>query len=417
MLKGVGAAIALPWLEAMQRAGTSSAIANTATREAPKRLAFMYIPNGVIGSKWFPTTDGRDFEFTQSLKPLAEFKDDITVISGLNRTYLMGEPHSQAGACWLTSAKPDERTDGSTAIDRTLDQVVAGTVGDATAFPSIELSCNSFVDNMEPKIFDAISWYGPGNDAKSQNDPRKVFQRLFGSARKIKSSVLDTVLEDANDLRRELGKNDRRKLDEYLSSVRSIENRLAKQDETKGRIGPIDYTVPAEVPTNRGEYIRMMGDLMVLAFQTDLTRISTMMVGPERWETPQLYDGVFEKPVNHHVMTHDPELDDEVALIDKFHVAQYAYLIRKLKSVQEGDQTLLDSCSFVLGSGLGNGARHSYEQLPVVIAGSANESYQTGRHLVAEDGTRLANLWLSLAQNMGVEIEEFADSTGRLTGF
>jgi hypothetical protein len=428
MLRGAGAAIALPWLEIMSPIKGSlsqSAYSHTAdlnrnlnvnANPNPKRIAFMYIPNGVIGAKWFPSAAGQEFDFTPSLQPLEKFRDDITVISGLNRTYLTGEPHSQAGSCWLTSSLPSERSDGVTAIDRTLDQFIAANVGGATAFPSIELSCNSFVDNMEPKLFDSISWYGPGNDARSQNDPRKVFQRLFGESQQIQKSVLDTVLEDAKDLQKRLGKGDQRKLDEYLNSVRAIEQRMQRQLESKGRVGKLDYNLPEEIPTNRGEFIRMMGDLMVLAFQTDQTRVATMMVGPERWETPQLYDGVFEKPVNHHVMTHDPEYDEQVSLIDKFHVAQYAYLINRLKSVPEGDGTLLDSCSFVLGSGLGNGARHSYEQLPVIIAGNGGGRMETGRHLAAGEGTRLANLWLSLANNMGLNLDRFADSTGELKG-
>ncbi|MFT5302131.1 MAG: hypothetical protein ACI87E_001248 [Mariniblastus sp.] len=423
VLQGIGATIALPWLEAMSFATPLGAHASSrsglpvAAGLAPKRLAFMYIPNGVIGDQWFPAQAGTDFELPPSLQPLAKLRDDITVISGLDRTYLTGEPHSQAGACWLTSARPNERVDGVNAIDTTLDQVIASSVGQATPFASVELSCNSFEDNMEPKIFDAISWYGPGNDAKSQNDPRRVFKRLFGDAGQVKRSVLDTVLEDAKQLEKSLGEADRQKLDEYLTSLRSVEQRLTKQDESKGKIGPINYSVPDDLPTNRGAYIRMMGDLMVLAFQTDQTRVASLMVGPERWETPQLYDGVFDKPVNHHVMTHDTSQNEAVAKIDRFHVDQYAYLVNRLKSMKEGEGTLLDSCSFVLGSGLGNGARHSYEQLPVIIAGSGNGSFETGRHLAADKGTRLANLWMSMASVMGVELDEFADGTGKLAGF
>lgn len=377
----------------------------------------MYIPNGVIGEKWFPKQSGSRFDLPESLQPLAGLKQDITVVSGLSRVYLTGEPHSQAGSCWLTSARPNERIDGVTAIDTTLDQVIARQIGSATAFPSIELSCNSFVDNMEPKIFDAISWYGPGNDAKSSNDPKKTFKRLFGKSNHIKKSVLDTVTSDAQSLRRSLGVGDRRKLDEYLTSVRAIEQRLEKQDESKGRIGPVDFDVPDEIPTNRGQYIRMMGDLMILAFQTDQTRIASLMVGPERWETPQLYDGVFEKPVNHHVMTHDTTCNEDVAKIDQFHVAQYAYLVERMKNITEGDGTLLDHCSFVLGSGIGNGASHSYDELPIVIAGSGGGSFQSGRHVAAQSKTPLANLWLSIAKSMGVELPDFADSTEPLKNF
>lgn len=161
----------------------------------------------------------------------------------------------------------------------------------------------------------------------------------------------------------------------------------------------------------------MMGDLMVLAFQTDQTRVATMMVGPERWETPQFYEGVFDKPVSHHVMTHDTAEDDRVAKIDRFHVEQYAYLVNKLKAIQDGESNLLDKCTFVLGSGLGNGAQHSYEQLPVVIAGKGNGAHSSGTHIKAAKDTRLANLWLSLGNMMGLEIDQFADSTGTLNGF
>jgi len=377
----------------------------------------MYIPNGVIGSKWFPEQTGEEFDLPESLQPLAGFKKDITVVSGLNRTYLTGEPHSQAGSCWLTSALPNERADGVTAIDRTLDQVIAKELAGQTAFPSLEISCNTFVDNMEPKIFDAISWYGPGYDAKSTNDPHQLFKRLFGESQPLKQSVLDAVISDANHINRKLGVEDRRKLDEYLTSIRAVENRMERQGKSKAKVGKIDYKVPEQVPVRRREYIRLMGDLMVLAFQTDQTRIATMMVGPERWQTPQLYEGVFEKPISHHVLTHDPEYDDVVAKIDQFHVEQYAYLIDRLKTIQEGEKTLLDNCSLILGSGLGNGARHSYEQLPLIVAGSGGGAFRTGRHLKADKGTPLANLWLSVADNMGLKLDRFADSTQRLQGF
>ena len=355
VLRGIGASIALPWLEAMSTvsslgASTGAAGAMAGAAVAPKRLAFMYIPNGVIGSKWFPEKAGKDFDLPPSLQPLADLKQDITVVSGLNRTHIAGEPHSQAGSCWLTSAKPNERTDGVAAIDKTLDQVIAQELAGATPFPSLEISCNTFVNNMEPKIFDAISWYGPGFDAKSTNDPQKLFKRLFGDSQPLKQSVLDTVIGDANRINRTLGVADRRKLDEYLTSIRSIEMQMLRQFQSKGKIGKVDYEVPDPLPIRRREYIRLMGDLMVLALQTDQTRIATMMVGPERWQTPQLYEGVFDKPISHHVLTHDPEQDDVVAKIDQFHVEQYAYLIDRMKSIQEGEQTLLDNCSFVLGS-------------------------------------------------------------------
>lgn len=415
MLRGAGAAIALPFLNAMLPA-TSLLAKNIVPPVAsgPRRMAMMYIPNGVIGKKWFPTETGNKYKLPVSLEPLSEYQNDITIISGLRRVFLSGEPHSQAGSCWMTSAKPNERTDGVAAIDRTLDQIIAKRVGEQTAFPSIELSCNQFVDNAEPKVFDSISWYGPGNDAKSMNDPRKVFERLFGQSAEIKTSVLDTILEDANSMQRKLGQDDRRKLDEYLASVRAVEQRLSRQNMSRNGIKSFDFTLPEKLPTNRGEFIRLMGDLMVLAFQTDQTRVASMMVGPERWSTPQLFDGVFDSPVNHHVMTHDHRYDEDVAKIDMFHVQQYTYLIKKMKSIQEGESNLLDNCCFVLGSGIGDGATHSYNDLPVIIAGGLGNSITTGRHMKADAGTPLANLWLTLANIMGADLTEFADSTRML---
>jgi hypothetical protein len=267
---------------------------------------------------------------------------------------------------------------------------------------------------MEPKLFDAISWYGPGNNAKSLNDPQKVFKRLFGQSGSVDQSVLDTLLDEAAQLNKKLGVKDRQKMEEYLESVRAIEKRIGIQKDSKDRIADLNLEMPANVPVDRGEFIRLMGDMMVLAFRTDQTRVATFMIGPERWQTPQLYEGVFDKPVNHHIMTHDTACDDQVSLIDQFHVQQYAYLVDQLKKIPEGDGTLLDNCSFVLGSGLGNGARHSYKQLPLVMAGSGGGKIETGRHLMADEGTPLANLRLSLAENMGLNLENFADSTGRL---
>ncbi|MEL7496529.1 MAG: DUF1552 domain-containing protein [Planctomycetota bacterium] len=414
LLRGAGAGIALPLLNAMSPVqsilGKSFGMGPQPTL---RRLAMMYIPNGVIGSSWFPKTTGTEFEWTSSLKPLRSRQEDITIISGLSRTYLAGEPHSQAGSCWLTSAKPNERADGQTAIDRTLDQIIAETVGQQTPFPTLELSCNQFEDHAEPKIFDSISWYGPGNNARSMNDPRKVFQRLFGKTQDIKKSVLDTILEDAAALNKKLGRDDRKKMDEYLTSVRAVEQRLSRQQLSRSGIKTVDFEMPEKIPTHRRDFIRLMGDLMILALRTDQTRIATMMVGPERWDTPQVYEGVFDNPINHHVMTHDRSLNEDVAKIDQFHVAQYAYLIDKMKSIQEGDATLLDSCAFVLGSGIGDGAIHSYENLPVVIAGKFGQSIAPGKHIRADHGTPLANLWLTLGNTMGASIESFADSTGQ----
>jgi len=384
MLRGTAASIALPFLNIMRPVESLAASPVAVASNIPKRIAFMYIPNGVIGQHWFPQQGQTDWLDSQSLKPLQEVRDEVVVINGLSRVYVSGEPHSQAASCWMTSSGPYDRSDGSTAVNKTLDQVIAAQVGNATPFPSLELSCNSFTGNLEPKLFDAISWYGPSHDARSENNPHEVFQRLFGKSGHFNRSVLDTVLEDAKSLHQQLGQEDRHKLNEYMQSVRAIEKRLDHQTESRKNIGKIDFEMPKEVPQNRGEYLRLMGDLMILAFRTDQTRVVSLMVGPERWAAPQLYDGVFDKPVQHHLMTHDDGFDEEVATY------------------------------FVLGSGLGDGNSHSYEELPMIIAGGRSHGIKTGRQIQCEKDTPLANLWLSLANQMGVNVSEFADSSGRL---
>lgn len=414
VLKGACATLALPWLEAMRPIRAMASSVGATTMADPKRIAFMYIPNGVISQHWFQQESHTDWLDPQTLQPLKEVREDIVLINGLNRTYVSGEPHSQAASCWMTSSNPFQRLDGATCINTTLDQVIAKQVGKATPFPSLELSCNSFTDNMEPKLFDAISWYGPSHDARSENDPKKVFERLFGDSGQFNRSVLDTVMEDARSLKNKLGAVDKRKLDEYLESIRAIEQRLDHQAASRGSLGKIQFKMPDQVPENRGDYLRLMGDLMVLAFRTDQTRVVSFMVGPERWETPQLYDGVFEKPVQHHQMTHDDAFDEEVALIDRFHIAQYRYLIERLKSQPEGDGSILDNCLFVLGSGIGDGNSHSYKELPTIIAGGKNLGVETGREIECDDETPLANLWVTLANQMGLSMTEFADSTGKL---
>ena len=316
----------------------------------------------------------------------------------------------------MTCSPPNENKDGLTPVDTTLDRFIANQIGNETAFPSLELSCNSFTDNKEPKYFDAISWYGPGHDAKSENDPKNVFNRLFADAEPINSSVLDTVIGQAKNLNSKLGSADRKKMDEYLTSVRTVEKQVKLQAERKKKPFNIQMEQPEGIPIDRGEYIRVMGDLMLLAFQTDMTRVASLMIGPERWATPQMYQGVFDKPVDHHIMTHDHRFDEQVAKIDHFHMEQYAYIVSRMKAIKEGENSLLDNCLFVFGSGLGDGNQHSYKELPLIIAGNHQRPIEKGRHIKCADGTPLANLWLSIGREFGLEMPRFADSDGELSG-
>jgi hypothetical protein len=411
VLKGFGAAIALPLLNAMSPTAAVGSVMPDAA-QTPKRIAFCYAPNGMIRQHWFPAGTGNDFELTQTLQPLEGLRNDLVLLDGLDRSYVGGaDPHSQSGSCWMTSSRPEQQRDGVTPIDVTLDQVIARQLAGPTAFPSLEISCNTFTDNLEPKIFDAISWYGPGHDAPSENNPIELFRRLFGQSMTLKSSVLDVVLAEVGDLKKSVGVDDRRKVDEYLQSIRAVEKRIYRQQSEKDRIADLNLKTPESVPVDRGEYIRLMGDMMVLAFQTDMTRVASFMIGPERWQTPQMYDGVFENPMNHHEMTHDHNYDEEVALIDRFHVQQFAYMINKMKSIREGDGTLFDNSLIVFGSGLSDGAKHSYKRLPTIVAGGG-EIVGGGRRLTVPEGTPLANLWLTVANQMGVKADRFADSSG-----
>ena len=416
MLQGLGTTIALPWLNAMAdpaRLIATPMAANATVPTVPQRVAFAYIPNGVIGSEWFPQRTGRDFDLPPSLEPLAKVKQDLTFISGLARTYVAGsDPHAQCGSCWMTSSPPTEQLDGLSPTNRTLDQMIAATQKGKTSYASLELSCNSFTDNREPKTFDAISWYGPGYSARSEKNPVELFKQLFGKAEGMKKSVLDAVVGQANSLQRKLGTDDKRKVDEYLESIRSIEQRIEFQQKNTVNLADWNFDQPTEVPADRGEYIRLMCDMMLMAFQTDSTRVASLMVGPERWASPQLYPGVFDKPKDHHTMTHDHAFDQEVAMIDRFHMEQFAYLVDRMKRTKEANgQSLLENCLLVVGSGLGDGAAHCYKDLPLMLAGSKGIGIDPGQHVRLEEETPLANFWLMLGKKFGLELDSFADST------
>ena len=409
--------MALPYLGIMERTGRA-AHANPAP---PTRAAFFYIPNGVVQSSWHPKETGKNFALSPTLEPLQAIREKISVYTHLDRIKVAGtDGHAQAGACWLSSAAPDQLSPAGYPLKQTLDQIMAFETGKETAFRSLELSCNSYQDNKESVYFDNISWYGHGHVARSMRDPQRVFERLFAiKEHRDRSSVLDLVLEDAKSLHRQLGKLDQHKLDEYLDSVRTVEQQIHRIKSRQQAIADMDLKAPTQAWTTmrRDEHIQIMGDLMILAFQTDLTRVASIMVSPERWSTPQMIHGVFDKPIVHHNMTHgqgNPKVKEQLAKLDLFHVGEFSKLVAKMDAIQEGEGTLLDHSLFTLGSGLSSGKTHIYSDLPTVIAGSGNGAMQTNRHIQYEEGTPLGNLWLTLAQTMGSKINRFADSTGPL---
>ena len=419
-LRGCGAALALPLLQVME---PGSALAKAPT-SSPLRAAFFYIPNGVAQKAWNPRETGADFALTPTLEPLAPVRSKVSIFTQLDRVKVAGtDGHAQAGTCWLSSASPEELSPAGYPLKRTVDQIIAAETGKATAFRSLELSCNPYQDNKESVYFDNISWYGHGHCARSSNDPQQVFDRLFNvTEQQSHASVLDLVLTDAKTLERRLGRLDRRKLDEYMDSVRTVERQItrvrARQGELEGvRLDGVDRPWTA---MRRDEYIQVMGDLMILAFQTDLTRVATIMVAPERWGTPLVVHDLFDKPIQHHGMTHEqhnPRVLRDLEKLDRYHVEQYAKLIAKMDAIEEGENSLLDNSMFTLGSGLSSGKTHVCTNLPTVIAGGAGGAIRTNRHDAHPEGTPIANLWLSMVQVMGVQQDRLGDSTGPLRGF
>ena len=297
---------------------------------------------------------------------------------------------------------------------RSLDQVIGDKVGQSTIFNTLEISCNGFTAPKEPIEFDNISWYGPGKIAPSIREPQKLYDRLFmrDSYRNHVSDVTDLVLADAKSLTRKLGREDRATMGEFMAMIRNIEVRIKKMDSL---LANVDIKVPKNEVLPRGEYIRLQMDSMLLAFQMGITNVCTFMLGPERWDATLMYEGVFDKPVQHHNMTHNQKGDGykDLQKIDLFHMQQYAYLIQRMKDIKETDGScMLDNSVIAYGAGLGDGATHQFFDMPMIVAGKAQGQIKQGRFLKLNSGTLNSNLWLTMAQLMGLELDSYADSTG-----
>ena len=405
-------------------------------------MAHFYVPIGVVRRGFFPgeadatipkgnlgslrrSLDKQDPNFnvksldqlTPTMTPLSGLKNKINLITGMDRTFQQGtDVHAQCASCYLSSAPPYTIKGTAWPLDRTLDHLVADVAGKETPFSTLEFSCNSHKDNKESIYFDNISWYGTGHLAPSVRDPRKMYRRLF-STKEIERyrDVTDLVLEDARSMKKDLGYADGQKFAEYFDSIRSIETQMDRLESMKGELAKVAFDEPAEAYLPRGEYIRLMGDLMVVALQSGLTNVATFMVGPERWDTPYLFDGLFDKPMSHHGMSHNQtKMIEQLLKVDRFHMEQYAYLLEKMEGVVEADgSTLLDNTLFTYGSGLGDGSTHQYNDLPIIMAGGGSQ-VKTGQHINMPEGTPLANLWLTQARMMGVKTKRFADSSGEI---
>lgn len=438
ILRGLGVGVALPWLEAMSPALSLAAPIAVAP---PKRMAFFYVPNGIHMAGWTPEKEGTDFELPEILRPLESHRDHLLVLTGLtcDKARANGDgpgDHARAMSAFLTGAQP-KKTDGSgIRAGVSVDQVAAQKVGEATRFPSLEIGADAGAQagNCDSGYSCAYSsnlaWRDETTPVIKETNPRAVFERLFGSgktegevaraAREAnRKSILDFVSEDARELKKKLGGTDERKLDEYLTAIREIEQRIENSEKSNAtRIVKPDMKMPDGTPREYRDHLRLLGDLFVLAFQSDLTRISTFVFANEGSNRNYKFIDV---PEGHHELSHhggNKEKQEKIQKINLFHLEQFAYVVGKLKQVREGEGTLLDNCMLLYGSGNGDGNRHNHDDLPIILVGKGGGTIKSGRHLKfrIRDNTPLNNLYLSMLDRMGAPVDKLGDSTGRLEG-
>ena len=430
-LKGMGAAIALPMLDAMTPAFALPARLG----KTPLRLAFTYVPNGITMADWTPAGVGPAFEFSRVLKPLERFRADTLVLSGLahrNGAALGDGPgdHARAAASYLTGVHPRKTAGADIQNGVSVDQLAAQHLASETRFSSLELGCDDSrtVGNCDSgyscAYTNSLAWRGPATPMPPETNPRLVFERLFGDidtsvppetrARRLRHrrSILDLVGERSSSLAADLGPSDRRKLDEYLSSIREIERRIEKAEKDLTGITPV-IDKPTGVPVMYADYVKLMFDLQIVAFQTDLTRVVTMMMGREGSVRTYPEIGV---PDPHHPLTHhrgNAEWIEKVTKINTMHMELFAGFIEKLKATQDGDGTLLDHSMIVYGSGLSDGNRHTHNDLPVLLVGRGG-NFRLGSHVGFPQDTPMTNLYLTLLDRVGLEVDHIGDSTGRM---
>jgi hypothetical protein len=434
ILRSAGASIALPLLEAMipRKLQAAPVFANPLTR-----MAFVYVPNGVHMPDWTPRSIGSKFDLPPLLEPLAPVRDELLVLSGLtlDKARSLGDgggDHARAMASFLTGTHPRKTGGADLRAGVSVDQLAASRIGQGTRFASLEIGCEGGRDSGQCDHGYScayqvnLSWRGESSPATKEVDPGLVFDRLFGgSSRGVSESaaarqarrdrsLLDFVAEDARQLGAKLGGADRRKLDEYLNGVREIERRIDRA-RSSTEVGTSNVVRPVGIPSDYRDHLRLMADLLVLAFQADLTRVATFVFANDG--SNRSY-GAIGVPDGHHDLSHhghDPKKQEKIRTINRFHVEQYAYLLGRLKSVHEGDGTLLDHSMIVYGSGISDGNAHNHEDLPILLAGRGNGRIEPGRHLVYPKETPLTNLHVSLLDRIGAPVERFGDSTGRLS--
>jgi hypothetical protein len=446
-LRGLGVTLALPSLESLAPgrllaatagAGAAGATATTATG-APLRMAFLTFANGCVPEKWFPTGEGRDFQLNDTMAPLAGLKDRLQVLGGLNNVPAAAGPdgpgdHGRGGGTLLTAVRVKKTAGGDYRAGVSADQIAAKAVGHLTPFASLQMSCDTVqnagnCDSGYACVYQkSISWSGPTTPLSPETNPRLVFERLFGAGSTAaerrenlllrqtqQRSVLDFVSAETRRLSRGLSTGDHRKLDEYLTSVREIEQRIQRAEAAGGARKDPGSNSPSGIPEHFPDYMRLNMDMLVLAFQTDSTRVATFMMAGDGNNRSFAHIGV---PEGHHHCTHHgnrAELVNKTLLIEKWYVAQLAYFMEKMDAVKDPDgHSLLHNSMIMYGTGLSNGNRHLNTNLPVILAGSGGGTLAPGRYQ-KYNSEPIANLYLSMIDRMGVSgVERFGDSTGRL---
>jgi hypothetical protein len=427
LLRGMGVSISLPFLESMVPAQT--ALRKTAA--SPKtRLTCIYVPHGAIMGKWTPAAEGTGFEFTEILKPLEPFRSYLNVISDLAAPLAggvdsdAGADHQRSAAVFLSGAHPEKGVEAH--VGKTMDQVAAEKIGQDTPLPSLELSIEdvslSCGAGLACAYMNTLAWKTPTTPLPMENNPQVVFERLFGdgrnnaernSRRDQSSSILDSVKDEVAALNKKLPAADRTRLTEYLDDVREIERRIQKAATAV----PTDVTVPdapVGIPDSFSDHLKLMFDLQVLAYKAEITRVSTLMFARDTSTVVYPDSGVRS---GFHSTSHHSDVPDNMerfAQINRYHAGMLAYLLEKMKATPDGDGSLLDHSMVLYGSAMSDGNKHNHDPLPVLLAGGASGQLKGGRHLRYAKHTTMSNLLLAMLDKVGVPMQSFGDSTGKL---
>jgi hypothetical protein len=429
ILRGIGTAIGLPILDAM-----APAFASTVPGKAPLRMAFVYVPNGILMSGWEADHEGKLQDLPRILKPLEPLKDDILLLGNLTnnpgrRLIEGGGDHGRCCGSYLTGV-PAHKSLTDIRASISCDQVVANQIGAKTRFPSLQIGMDDARQAGECDTgyscayTNNLSWKSPRQPLPPTLNPRALFERLFGTGAELtpeerarqsryRRSILDFVTADTKRIESDLGPTDRRKLDEYLSSIREIEQQIERAEKDNTHINP-GMDKPYGVPADFAEHFKLMTDMITVAFQADLTRVLTFLVTAEGTSRPYREIDV---PDGHHPLTHhrnESALMEKVAKINHYHMVQFAAWMQKLKSIREGDSSLLDNSMIVYGAGLGDGNLHTHENLPTMLIGRGGKTLKPGRRVVYQRETPITNLYVAMMDRMGVHVEQFGDSTEAL---